>query len=324
MQPLISVIVPVYNVEEYLPKCLDSIINQTYKNIEIIIVNDGSTDKSGIICDEYANKDIRIKVIHKENGGLSDARNRGIDIANGDYIGFVDSDDYIAEDMYEYLYDFAVENDLDVAMCSSCDVYKDKIIRPKNFKSIILEDKEKIIENIFVNQHGGSGIGVCNKLFKYNVIKNIRFDFGKTYEDVYFALKWIGNTNKFGRDSEVKYYYVQREESITHQKFYNDKILDVVDGYQKNYKIIFEKYPEATKAAEVRLWWAYRVAIERIYECEDAESYNKIIKYLQKTVRWNLSRILKNNKFSFRAKISYLLLSINTKIYLWIYRILKR
>lgn len=271
MQPLISVIVPVYNVEEYLPKCLDSIINQTYKNIEIIIVNDGSTDKSGIICDEYANKDIRIKVIHKENGGLSDARNRGIDIANGDYIGFVDSDDYIAEDMYEYLYDFAVENDLDVAMCSSCDVYKDKIIRPKNFKSIILEDKEKIIENIFVNQHGGSGIGVCNKLFKYNVIKNIRFDFGKTYEDVYFALKWIGNTNKFGRDSEVKYYYVQREESITHQKFYNDKILDVVDGYQKNYKIIFEKYPEATKAAEVRLWWAYRVAIERIYECEDAE-----------------------------------------------------
>lgn len=324
MQPLISVIVPVYNVEEYLPKCLDSIINQTYKNIEIIIVNDGSTDKSGIICDEYANKDIRIKVIHKENGGLSDARNRGIDIANGDYIGFVDSDDYIAEDMYEYLYDFAVENDLDVAMCSSCDVYKDKIIRPKNFKSIILEDKEKIIENIFVNQHGGSGIGVWNKLFKYNVIKNIRFDFGKTYEDVYFALKWIGNTNKFGRDSEVKYYYVQREESITHQKFYNDKILDVVDGYQKNYKIIFEKYPEATKAAEVRLWWAYRVAIERIYECEDAESYNKIIKYLQKTVRWNLSRILKNNKFSFRAKISYLLLSINTKIYLWIYRILKR
>lgn len=324
MKPLISVIVPVYNVEPYLRKCLDSIVNQTYKNLEIILVDDGSTDNSGIICDEYANKDNRIKVIHKANGGLSDARNKGLDIVKGEYTGFVDSDDYIAEDMYEYLYNFAIENDLDVAMCASCDVYQNKKIYPKNFESIILDKKEKIIENIFVNQHGGSGIGVCNKLFKYNVIKNIRFDFGKTYEDVYFALKWIGNTNKFGRDSEVKYYYVQREESITHQKFYNDKILDVVDGYQKNYKIIFEKYPEATKAAEVRLWWAYRVAIERIYECEDAESYNKIIKYLQKTVRWNLSRILKNNKFSFRAKISYLLLSINTKIYLWIYRILKR
>lgn len=324
MNPLISIIVPVYNVKKYLPKCLDSIVNQTYKNLEIILVDDGSIDNSGDICDEYAKQDIRVKVIHKENGGLSDARNKGLDIAKGEYIGFVDSDDYIDEDMYEYLYNFAVENNLEVAMCASCNVYQNKIIYPKNFESIILDKKEKIIENIFINPFGGAAVSVCSKLFKYDVIKNIRFDVGKTSEDVYFLLKWIANTNKFGRCDKVKYYYVQRGESITHQKFYNDKILDVVDGYKKNYKIISQKYPEATKAAEVRLWWAYRVAIGRIYECEDAESYNKIIKYLQKTVRRNLSRILKNNKLSLKAKISYLLLSINTKIYLWIYKSLKR
>lgn len=101
---LISVIVPVYNVEKYLHKCINSILNQTYKNLEIILIDDGSTDNSGKICDEYALKDNRIKVIHKENGGLSSARNAGLDICSGDYIGFVDSDDYIAEDMYEYLY----------------------------------------------------------------------------------------------------------------------------------------------------------------------------------------------------------------------------
>lgn len=315
MNPLISIIVPVYNVEKYLSKCLDSIVNQTYKNLEIILVDDGSTDNSGDICDEYANKDNRIKVIHKENGGLSDARNKGMNIAKGEYVGFVDSDDYIAKDMYEYLYAFAVKNDLDVAMCASCDVYEDKIIYPKNFESIILDKKEKIIENIFINPFGGAAVSVCSKLFKYDVIKNIRFDLGKTYEDVYFLLKWIANTNKFGRCDKVKYYYVQRGESITHQKFYNDKILDVVDGYKKNYKIISQKYPEATKAAEVRLWWAYRVAIGRIYECEDAYKYRNIIENLREILRKNFLKILVNDNISLKSKIVYALLAINVKFY---------
>ena len=115
---LISVIVPIYNVEDYLCRCVDSILTQTYKNIEVILVNDGSTDNCGKICDEYALKDKRVKVIHKKNGGIADARNAGLDICCGDYIGFVDSDDYIAEDIYEVLYDFARTNILDVAICA--------------------------------------------------------------------------------------------------------------------------------------------------------------------------------------------------------------
>lgn len=316
MNPLISIIVPVYNVEKYLPKCLDSIMNQTYKNLEIILVDDGSTDNSGIICDKYSEGDRRIKVIHKENGGLSDARNKGLDIAKGEYVGFVDSDDYIAEDMYEYLYAFILENNLDVAMCASCDVYEDKIIYPKNFESIILDKKEKIIENIFINPFGGAAVSVCSKLFKYDVIKNIRFDFGKTYEDVYFLLKWIANTNNFGRGDKVKYYYVQRGESITHQKFYNDKILDVVDGYKKNYKIISQKYPEATKAAEVRLWWAYRVAIGRIYGCKDYKENTLVAQKIQNELRKNLIDILKNKYISFKGKVGYVLIVLNIELYM--------
>ena len=113
-KPLISVIVPVYNVEQYLPKCIDSILAQTYENLEIILVEDGTKDSSGVICDEYAAKDARIRVIHKENGGLSSARNAGMEIARGEYFGFVDSDDWIEPEMYENLMALAQKYDADV------------------------------------------------------------------------------------------------------------------------------------------------------------------------------------------------------------------
>ena len=123
MDEKISVIVPVYNVEQYLERCVDSIINQTYKNLEILLVNDGSTDNSGQLCDELAKKDDRIRVIHKENGGLSDARNVGIDEAEAELIGFIDSDDYIDEDMYETLYRQLRESNADLSMCGHYDVF---------------------------------------------------------------------------------------------------------------------------------------------------------------------------------------------------------
>ena len=123
MDEKISVIVPVYNVEQYLERCVDSIINQTYKNLEIILVNDGSTDNSGKLCDELAKRDDRIRVIHKENGGLSDARNTGIEEAEADLIGFIDSDDYIDENMYELLIDNLRETNADLSMCGHYDVY---------------------------------------------------------------------------------------------------------------------------------------------------------------------------------------------------------
>ena len=128
---LISIIVPIYNVEKYLKKCIDSIINQTYKNLEIILVDDGSPDNCGKICDEYAKKDNRIKVIHKENGGVSSARNVGVENATGEYIGFVDSDDYIEKDMYEVLINNLKKENADISIISNYEVYKNKIIENK-------------------------------------------------------------------------------------------------------------------------------------------------------------------------------------------------
>ena len=145
MNELISVIVPVYNVEEYLPKCIESIINQTYKNLEIILVDDGSTDNSGRICDEYAKKDDRIIVFHKENGGLSDARNCGIDAATGDWVQFVDSDDYIHQTMVEKMYSSCKRNQTKLAVCGRVDVNAET-----GEETIILcPQKEEVISRTF-------------------------------------------------------------------------------------------------------------------------------------------------------------------------------
>lgn len=323
MYPLISIIVPVYNVEKYLSKCLESIINQTYKNLEIILVDDGSTDKSGIICDKYIEKDNRIRIIHKNNGGLSDARNKGLDMAKGEYVGFVDSDDFIAEDMYECLYNFAQKNNLDVAMCSSCDVYENKVIYPRKFRNIILDEKEAIINNIFLNPFGGTSVSVCNKLFTIDVVRDIRFEKDKTTEDGFFVLQWIGKVKRFGRIDKVKYFYRQRDKSIIHQRRYNNKILDVIDAYQRNLEIISLKYPKSIKSAEFRLWWAYKSAIERIIYCEDAFKYKTIIKFLQLVIRKNLIKIFKNSNIKFKVKMSYLLLSFNFKIYFFVKNLMK-
>src|SRR5690625_3550080 len=124
MEIKLSIIVPIFNMEQLLPKCLDSILTQTFKGFELILVNDGSTDKSGEICDDYAHKDQRIKVIHKKNGGTSSARNAGLAVAKGDYIGFVDSDDYINKHMYETLYNSAIKHSSDIVLCSYEDVYE--------------------------------------------------------------------------------------------------------------------------------------------------------------------------------------------------------
>lgn len=129
---LISIIIPVYNVERYLRECIDSIIAQTYKNLEIILVDDGSSDKSGEICDEYSKKDSRIKVIYKKNGGLSDARNVALDIAKGDYIGFIDSDDYIEKDMFQILYNLAEEYNAEISSISFYKMLENKVISVRN------------------------------------------------------------------------------------------------------------------------------------------------------------------------------------------------
>ena len=181
---MISVIVPVYNVEKYIRKCLDSIVNQTYRDLEIILVDDGSTDASGAICDEYAEKDIRIKVIHKENGGQSSARNLGLDIATGEYIGFVDSDDTIELETYHLLVSSMQGND--IVICGHNVVYEEKTETCCREESAL--DNAGLWSEVF----GRLNNAVWNKLYRRELLKGIYFDARFAHgEDLLFNLHYL-------------------------------------------------------------------------------------------------------------------------------------
>ncbi len=209
MEPLISVIMPVYNVEKYLSRSIDSILNQTYSNIELIIVDDGSIDKSADICDEYARKYSNIIVYHKSNGGQSSARNVALDNAKGEYIGFVDSDDWIEPEMYKTMYKFAKETRADIVQCG---------VRATDEKWVDVDSKEKelyIFESYFdvlnnlvdPNSRPVVRFEIWNKLFKRNIIGDIRFRLNQVYEEMYFDLMVFRNANKIVNINRVFYHY---------------------------------------------------------------------------------------------------------------------
>ena len=214
---LISIIVPAYNVKKYICRCLNSIISQTYKNLEIIVVDDGSIDESGKICDEFARKDKRIKVIHKENGGLSDARNIGIDESSGEYLAFVDSDDYIRNDYIEVLLDAITKKDADIAICNYIKI-------PENKKYVKIRNKtEKLIcynsNQMLRNWHGKYKhieTVAWNKLYRAFLFKEkeIKYPVGYYNEDVQTTHLLVKNSKKIVITNQILYYYVQRKDSI--------------------------------------------------------------------------------------------------------------
>ena len=313
--PKISVIIPIYKSEPYLKKCIDSVINQTFKDLEIILIDDGSPDNCGKICDEYASKDNRVKVIHKKNGGLSSARNAGLEVCTGCFVGFVDGDDYIDNDMYEFLFKNAVQTNADVISCCNYDVIDNIVF--KNFsKDIILTEKNKIIEEVFTKKSTAL-VSVCPKLFKVSVIKNIRFDLGMTSEDVFFVLKWIGNTNVFVLKNQCKYYYVRHKDSITTSKF-DSHIFDGIKGYKMNLDIIKELYPASVEAGEYRLWWIYRVVIERIIKFDDYTIYKDTIIQMQNVLRRNIVKILSNRFLNWKQYIAYILVCCDCRLYVFV------
>lgn len=217
MDDLISVIVPVYNVEKYLCKCVDSVINQTYKNLEIILVDDGSPDSCGKICNKYANKDARVKVIHKENGGLSDARNIGIDAAKGEYLAFIDSDDYIAPEMIETLYNYISRDGSDMALCNFTYVDEKFIeIKDRNSDSPIqneLISGEEALKKL-TERKSWYYVVAWNKLYKRCLFEKIKFPKGKVNEDEFVVHHIFYKCNTISCVKNSFYFYVQREGSI--------------------------------------------------------------------------------------------------------------
>lgn len=220
MPPKISIIIPVYKVEKYIRRCLDSVLGQTIKEIEIILIDDGSPDKCGTICDEYASRDPRVVVIHKENAGVSAARNSGLEVARGEYIGFVDSDDYVAPNMFELMYRQAELSDAEFAMCEFVETDGDDSKLNHEVKvedgEIILLDKKKAFE-VIADFSRNVQVTVWNKLYKREIAENLRFDTTKRMaEDMEFLMHALTRSKKVVYFPVGLYgYYTQREGAAT-------------------------------------------------------------------------------------------------------------
>jgi glycosyltransferase involved in cell wall biosynthesis len=215
MSDLISIIVPVYNMEHYLDRCVSSILSQTYKELEIILVDDGSVDNSPKMCDEYALKDNRIKVVHKENGGLSDARNAGLEIAVGDYIGYVDSDDWIEPDMYERMYLACIQNNAELAVCRYFREYEDKTVNDGTDRVEVL-DRDRLLK-LYITDRDGYMIynSVWSKLFKRELVEGMIFPKGQNSEDIMYTTKaFCKLRNAVYIDACLYHYVIDRRDSI--------------------------------------------------------------------------------------------------------------
>jgi glycosyltransferase involved in cell wall biosynthesis len=211
-KPIVSIVVPVYNVDEYISKCIDSLLSQTLKKIEIILVDDGSTDLSGKICDEYALKDNRIKVIHKENNGLSSARNSGLAIANGDYIGFVDSDDWVKEDMFEFLYKNIMTYDADISVCGHFIVDGVTVEPIRNDGEIKILNHTEALSAILLDDEINSF--AWDKLYKRKLFVDLYYPVGRRFEDIAFTYLVFNRSKRVVQTNVSKYYYVRRSDSI--------------------------------------------------------------------------------------------------------------
>lgn len=218
---LLSIIVPVFNVEQYLDRCIESIVNQTYQNIEIILIDDGSTDLSGDLCDKWAEIDKRIIVIHKENGGLSSARNVGIKIANGDYLGFVDSDDFIDINMYREMMDAAIEQRKDIACCGRIvDLGKSEKQEFCNESMEIFDTKTAIREVLLLNK---MDVSACDKIYRKHLFNKVFYPEGIISEDAAIIFRILHTSNGVVHTGKPYYHYVFREQSISKSKYTHKK-----------------------------------------------------------------------------------------------------
>lgn len=306
----ISVVVPVYKVEQYIYKCVDSILNQTFSDIEVILVDDGSPDRCGEICDKYAEKDTRIQVVHKENGGLSDARNAGMQYAAGEYIIFIDSDDYIDTDMFEYMYNNLVQAGADMATCGIYEVYSDRVEQQDETGDFVCSGEEAF--RCILRGHTIRG-EIWNKLIRRSCIEGLQFPKGKLYEDIYFTVDMMQRIKQVAVGTKPKYYYLHREDSIT-GKPYRPQVYDIIEGYTKNYKVVQKEFPSLTEEAECLWLWARFIVLDKMLiekNYRSIEGFKELVLF----IRRHMVRILKNTYFNRNRKISALILLFNVSLY---------
>lgn len=308
---LISVIVPIYNVEKYLKRCVDSIINQTYKNLEIILVDDGSPDNCPKICDEYKKKDNRIKVIHKKNGGLSDARNVAIDIAQGQYLTFIDSDDYVESNYVEILYDTLKKYQVKLVIADNLIEYDNgKTICNSSYTDYVLTEKETLEKMLWGERDLDNG--AWTKLYDKSLFKCIRYPVGRWYEDTATTYKIFDKCDRIAIISFPIYHYLKRSDSITQCKF-NEKKLELIISTKEMTDFVRNKYPELSTACNRKLLWSYLSTLSQL--ATSTEKNIKIKKELIKYIKKNQKDVLKNPRTPKRDKIGIICLQFGFPIY---------
>lgn len=240
---MISIIIPVYNVEQYISSCLQSLINQSLSDWECILVDDGSTDESPQLCDEYASRDARIRVIHRPNGGLSDARNAGMRVVRGKWIYFIDSDDWIHPEALQQLRDFAVKNHCEVVQGNLYYTYKDHLLYRQTNKKELRQhvfDREEAMRLLIVNDRIKNF--AWGKLYRADIIRDLDFPVGKYFEDIYWQHLVMHRVKQYGIIDEPLYYYRQRESGISGE--FSERNLDLLKGYEDRIRFIHEHYPQ--------------------------------------------------------------------------------
>ena len=294
-EDLISIVIPVYKVEKYLEKCIESVLKQTYTNLQIILVDDGSPDNCGKICDEYAKRDSRIDVIHKVNGGLSEARNVGISKAKGRYIGFVDSDDYIKENMYEILLNLIKKYDADVSICNLYDVIDgNEYIRNKE-NGIREYSRLDILKEVLLDKNIQSY--AWNKLYKKELFDEVKYPIGKKYEDIGTTFYIFEKCNKIVVTSEPEYYYLKRSDSLVNNVT-ESTVFDYMELILQRYLYINDNIKELKQYNDYYLVRTLLTANNDIKELKQIEEktkqkYNELYNISKEILRTNYSNLKK-------------------------------
>ena len=307
---LISVIVPVYKVEKYLKKCIESIISQTYTNIEIILVDDGSPDNCGLICDEFAKKDSRVVVIHQQNSGPSAARNAGTDVATGDYISFVDSDDSLDSNYFDCMIRLADKGDF-----VSCVVVDEDesgmIVDKKRTNDRCYSTIEALSEMCYERKLGTSA---CGKLLRKEIVKENRFPVGKLYEDLFTVYKWYICSKTVVSTSGTAYHYVRHFGSISNN-YWNNKTIDLMDAADNLLLFIESEFPMCYPDAVYRYFFSANEFLVKAYRSDD---YKKVFSKYQKKLK-KLWKDLDKRKISIKDYIKFKLMTVSPKLHKLLY-----
>ena len=321
-KPLVSVIVPIYNVEQYLRRCIDSVLAQTYTNYELILVDDGSPDACGKICDEYAARNPKIKVIHQKNQGLSAARNNAVPKSNGEYITFIDSDDFVSKDYLQYLVSLIQKYDAQISAGGFVYQYENRELKqPKDETETVFFSPEDALENM--NYAKGFGLTAWGKLYERHLIEANPYPIGKLFEDIATTYKIVGGSTGVAYGNKQIYYWLQRSNSIMRSSF-NPRQLDGIEAAQKQLDYILDRYPKAVPAAKYRLT---SKAVELTGTMFASGGDKKIFKELRSCMKKYAGEVLRNPKTKRSMKIRIFAMQLGyypAKITFGIHETLKR